>query len=202
MLGGIARPKGTLILLRALPRLVEKAPDVRLVIAGPPPAPLKEPGMKGFAKRLLGVDRYQQKVQQTLKALPENAREAVVFTGVRTDIPEMLAASTCLVFPSVAPHFARPIIEAAAMGLPSVASDLGGPRELVAHEETGLLVPPSDPEALADALIELLTQPEKSRQMGEAAYQRARRFHDARQNAAETIALYTEIFSPGQTDIA
>lgn len=193
MLGGVAEPKGTLTLVRALPALVERVPGVRVVIAGPPPKPLAEPGLKGLAKRLLGVDAYQKAVQHAVAALDATAREALIFTGIRRDVPDILAASDCLVFPSTVPHFARPIVEAAAMGVPSMASDLGGPQELVVHGETGLLVPPGDPAALAAGLADLLTDPARRAAMGEAAYERACRLFDARRNAAATLALYDEV---------
>jgi glycosyltransferase involved in cell wall biosynthesis len=197
MLGGVAEPKGTLVLVHALPRLLRQVPGVRVIVAGPPPRRLNEPGVKELAKRLLRVDAYQQAVVSALERLDPQARQAITFTGIRQDIPAVLAACNCLVFPSVVPHFARPIIEAAAMGKPSVASDLGGPRELVVDGETGLLVPPNDPDALADALADLLGDRDRAREMGEAAFRRAQVMFDANTNAAATIALYDEILGPG-----
>ncbi len=191
MLGGVSPPKGTLTLVRALPLLVKAVPDVRVMIAGPP-LPPESRGWRGIAKRLLGADAYEQAVRQAVKALPQAARAALIFIGVRQDVPRLLAASQVLVFPSTVPHFARPIIEAAAMGVPSVASDLGGPRELIQHGETGLLVPPHDVEALAEALTDLLRDSAWAHALGEAAYQRARRLFDAQTNAAATMALYDE----------
>ncbi|HLV45205.1 MAG TPA: glycosyltransferase family 4 protein, partial [Aggregatilineales bacterium] len=175
MLGGVAAPKGTLTLVRALPDLVQAVPGVRVIVAGPPPRPLDEPGIKRLAKRLLRVDAYQKATQAAVAALAPDVREALIFTGIRRDVPALLAATDCLVFPSSVAHFARPIIEAAAMGVPAVASDLGGPRELVVEGETGLLVPHGDPAALAEALAALLADPARAAAMGEAAYQRARR---------------------------
>lgn len=195
MLGGVAEPKGTLTLVRALPHLVRVMPGVRVIIAGPPPKRLSEPGVKGYMKRVLGVDAYQKAVQDAVSTLGEPARRALIFTGIRRDVPDILAASDCLVFPSTVPHFARPVIEAAAMGVPSVASDLGGPRELIVDGETGLLVPPQDPAALAAGIAEILDDRERAARMGLAAYRRARRMFDAQQNAAATIALYDEIFN-------
>jgi glycosyltransferase involved in cell wall biosynthesis len=193
MLGGVTEPKGTLTLVRALPELVEAVPGVWVVIAGPEPKPLREAGIKGLAKRLLGVDAYQKAVQQAVAGLDDSVRRSILFTGIRRDIPDILAASTCLVFPSAVPHFARPIIEAAAMGIPSVASDLGGPRELIVHGETGLLVPPNDPAALAEALANVIDDRQYAHRLGEAAYQRARKLFDADQNAAATVAIYDKI---------
>lgn len=197
MLGGVSKPKGTLTLIRALPDLVRLHPAVRLVIAGPAPRRLNEGGFKGMAKRLLRVDAYQQAVRQAIEELDPVVRSALIFTGIRTDVPDMLAASQCLVFPSSVPHFARPVIEAAAMAVPAVASDLGGPRELIEDGETGWLVSPGDPAALAAAIGIFLDDPESARRMGEAAYRQARERFDAERNGAATIALYDEILGTG-----
>lgn len=193
MLGGVAKPKGTLTLIRALPALVDALPGLRVVIAGPPPRPLRGGGVKGIAKRVLRADAYQRAVQAAIDALNAPARDALLFTGVRRDIPTLLAASACLIFPSSVPHFARPVIEAAAMGVPAVASDLGGPQELIVDGETGLLAPPNDPAALAEAVAGLLRDPQRAATMGEAAYRRARRLFDAQANAAATFAVYDEL---------
>lgn len=195
MLGGVSKPKGTLTLIRALPAILDVLPDARILVAGPGLPLHNEPGLKAVIRRLSGADAYLRAVRQAVADLSEQARKALIFTGIRQDIPDILAASMCLVFPSSVPHFARPVIEAAAMGIPSIASDLGGPRELIVDGQTGRLVPPDDPAALAGALIELLKDRAKAREMGEAAYRRARELFDASRNAARTIALYDELVS-------
>jgi glycosyltransferase involved in cell wall biosynthesis len=79
------------------------------------------------------------------------------------------------------------------MAKPVIASRLGGPLELVEEGRTGLLVPPNDPAALADALIALLKDPQRMMQMGEAGYQQALEKFDAVKNAQRTFAVYEEI---------
>jgi glycosyltransferase involved in cell wall biosynthesis len=199
MLGGVARPKGTLTLIRAAPLVRQAIPDTVTLIAGPPlrtrglsPLP---PGQlaKEVGKLVLGADAYNNQVWRAWQRLGEADRAAVLFTGMRRDVPALLAASDLLVFPASVPHFARPVIEAAAMGKPAVASDLGGPDELIVHGETGLLCPPGDPRALAGAISGLLADPDRAQAMGEAAYQRARRLFDADTNAAATAAVYDEL---------
>jgi len=187
MLGGVAAPKGTEILVRALPRILERHPNVYVLIAGP--APLGSQG--GLIKKLLRVDAYQEQVLNTLSSI--HGSDHLIFTGVRSDIPRLLAASEMLVFPSIVPHFARPVIEAAAMAKPAVASNLGGPAELIIDGETGLLVQPNQPDALADAITRLLDDPELAATMGEAGYLRAMRLFNAERNAAETLAIYEEL---------
>jgi glycosyltransferase involved in cell wall biosynthesis len=193
MLGGVAEPKGTIVLVRALPALVAAVPGVRVIVAGPPPHSFDGMGLKSLAKRLLRTNAYDEAILNALSTIDPAARSAIRFVGIRQDVPHLLAAGDCLVFPSIVPHFARPIIEAAAMGKPAVASDLGGPRELIRHGETGLLVPSGNPKLLAEALASMLNDPQRRHLMGEAAYQRAGRLFEARTNAAATVAVYEEL---------
>jgi glycosyltransferase involved in cell wall biosynthesis len=193
MLGGVAQPKGTLVLIKALPLLLAELPEARVIVAGPPLREAESSSLKRLAKQILGVDHYSQQIRHTLESFRPEVRAALIFTGIRQDIPQLIAASDCVVFPSVVPHFARPLVEAAAMAKPGVASDLGGPRELILPGETGLLVPPDEPAALAAALAEVLSDPVAARRMGESAYRRARELFDARKNAAATITVYDEI---------
>ena len=116
--------------------------------------------------------------------------------GPRLDVPDLLAGSDLLVFPSIIPHFARPVIEAAAMAKPVVASDLGGVRELVVHGETGLLIPPGNPDALASAVIELLANPARRKKMGGRARALAREKFNADKNAVETFMVYERMARP------
>ena len=115
------------------------------------------------------------------------------FLGVRRDVPQLIAATDIIVFPSTVPHFARPVIEASAMAKPVIASDIGGPRELVVPDETGLLIPPDNPEKLATAIVSLLDDPEMMTQMGEKGYQRATNKFDSKVNSERTYAVYDEL---------
>lgn len=79
------------------------------------------------------------------------------------------------------------------MAKPVVASNLGGPQELVRHGETGFLVLPNDPDALAKAVVTILTDPTLAQQMGEAGYEQAKSRFDAKVNVAQTLAVYKEL---------
>jgi glycosyltransferase involved in cell wall biosynthesis len=161
-------------------------PDVHIVVAGSVPEL-----NGGWRSNLSRIQSYRRRIDRFVTAHDLTAR--VHFVGVRDDVPQLLAASDLLAFPSVVPHFARPIIEAGAMAKPVVASELAGPDELVVHSETGLLVPAGDPSALADAILRVLSDSGLSRAMAEAGYERARALYNAEINAAETIALYDEL---------
>jgi glycosyltransferase involved in cell wall biosynthesis len=81
------------------------------------------------------------------------------------------------------------------MGKPVVASNIGGPRELVIDGVTGKLCPPADIDAFAEAIIEILTSDETSKRTGEAGYKFARDNFDADKNAGETFLLYEELLN-------
>jgi len=191
MLGGVAYPKGTLTFVNALPLVRKAVPNTKFLVVGPPPAIGDSSRLKSLIKFALRADAYDR---QVMKAASESiAAGHIRFTGIRSDIPHVLAAADILAFPSVVPHFARPIIEAGAMAKPVVASALGGPLELVRDGVTGLLVPPADPQALAEAIIAILRDPSKAKAMGEAGYAQAREKFDAATNAQKTFAVYDEI---------
>lgn len=191
MLGGVSRSKGTLTFIGAIPHVLKRLPDTTFLIAGPPLLHRQTGFSETAIRRLLGVDAYDRRVR---KASAEGvATGHLRFIGVRTDIPQVLAATDVLAFPATVPHFGRPLIEAAAMAIPVVASRLGPSSELVADGVTGRLVPPGDENALASAIIDLLSDAEAARRMGEAGYQRARERFDAATNANRTFDVYREI---------
>lgn len=191
MLGGVFYPKGTLVFVKALPLVRKAAPNTIFLVVGPPPAVGDSSRLKSAMKFILRADAYDRRVMAAASEAISGGH--IRFTGIRSDIPQVLAAADVLTFPSVVPHFARPIIEAGAMAKPVVASRLGGPLELVQDGVTGLLVPPSDPAALAGAIISLLRDPSKASAMGEAGYAQAREKFDAATNARKTFAVYEEI---------
>jgi glycosyltransferase involved in cell wall biosynthesis len=142
---------------------------------------------------MLGIDNYEQTLVSAIRQ--HHLEDVVRFAGVRRDVPEFIAALDVLVFPSTVPHFARPIIEAGAMARPVIGSNLDGVRELIVDGETGLLVPVNDPEALADAILKILNDPERGRAMGEAGYYQARAKFDAERNVLDILAVYDEVVS-------
>ena len=94
-------------------------------------------------------------------------RNKVQFLGMRRDMPELYSAMDILVLPSYREGLGIVLAEAGAMGKPVVATNIRGCKEAVCDGQNGLLVPLGDVQALADAIIELLTDREKARRMGE-----------------------------------
>ena len=120
----------------------------------------------------------------------------VIFTGFRSDVPAVLADLDLFVMPSHAEGLCTAAVEAMAAGLPVIGTAVGGLVEVVADGQTGLLVPPANPEALADAIRRVMTDESSRRRMAAAA--RARAFdHFGVKNMVElTIRVYENALQP------
>ena len=118
----------------------------------------------------------------------------VNWIGPRQDIPAILAATDMFVFPSFYREgIPRVLLEAAAMGLPIVTTDMPGCNDVVEHEVNGLLVPPRDPEALAQAVLRLISDPGMLRRLGHASRLRAVARFDLSLVADQTRAIYRKL---------
>jgi L-malate glycosyltransferase len=135
------------VLLRAAARLSPSHPELSFVIAGDGPRAAE---LRAMSERLGVADRVR-------------------FVGHVDDVPSLLGAAQAFVLPSISEAFPNAVIEAMAAGLPVVASAVGGLLDLVDHGRTGLLVPPSDPEALAGAIAALVADPARAARIGAAA---------------------------------
>jgi glycosyltransferase involved in cell wall biosynthesis len=147
--GRLVEEKGILDLLQAATTVIEAIPNAQLLIVGP------YDEEKPDALRLDVAERY---------GVAANCR----FVGMRDDMPELYALMDVLVLPSYREGFPRAPMEASAMGVPAMATDIRGCREAVVHGENGLLFPVGDADALAQSLIELLQDDERRARMGEA----------------------------------
>ncbi len=122
-----------------------------------------------------GVFPGQEALVDEAKALAASLGlgDRALFSGFRDDIPAVLAAADVFVLPSTSPDpFPTVVLEAMAAGRPVVANAHGGSVEMVVDGETGLLVDPADPEAMAAAIVALLDAPARRHAMGLAGRQR------------------------------
>jgi len=178
----IARFKGHFVLLDAIPRVLARFPNTQFVIVGRSSVPRGyEQTWRGRLRHWLGQEYNPEKKMQRI--VNERGLERVVqFTGWRDDVPSVMAALDVVLFPSlVAEGFGRPLIEAGAAAKPVIASDLGPAREIVDDGVTGLLTPSGDPDRLAQAILDLLSDREKAVLMGKAGFKRVRQhFSEAR----------------------
>jgi glycosyltransferase involved in cell wall biosynthesis len=117
--------------------------------------------------------------------------------GERDDVPELLASADVFALSSRSEGLPLSILEAMAAGLPVVATAVGGIPELVVDGETGLLVPPGDAQALADALRRLLGDPSLRRRFGDAARERAERDFSVERVRRAHVDLYERLLAGG-----
>ena len=119
--------------------------------------------------------------------------DGCVILGRRDDMAECYAASDLFVTASWREGVPRAAMEAAAMGLPIVATDIRGNRQVVADGQTGLLVPLRNPAALAAAVLDLAHDPERRRRFGDAARQRAAVEFDQQRVIDRTLEAYEHL---------
>ncbi len=167
--GGFQEIKGFQVLCRAFADTLRQVPEARLVIIGanvPPPASRLSAIARSYGP-YLGIRSYHDRCQRLLdEFVPPFSR---VVKPIVSNVADYLNLCEFLVFPSVRPHFARPVIEAALSGKPAIASNFGGIREVVSAGDGAVLVPPGDTAALAEAMVHMLRNPETTSRMGERA---------------------------------
>jgi glycosyltransferase involved in cell wall biosynthesis len=123
-------------------------------------------------------------------------RGHIVFAGDRDEMERVYPAFDLFVLPSYREGFPRSAMEAAASGLPVIATDIRGCRQAVAHGQTGFLVPVRDPERLADAIEELVVDPGLRHRMGLAGRRKAEAEFDDRAVVSKTIDAYERVLAP------
>jgi glycosyltransferase involved in cell wall biosynthesis len=120
----------------------------------------------------------------------------VEWWGHRSDMPEVLGGAHVACLPSYREGLPKTLLEAAAVGLPLIATDVPGCREIAVHGDTALLVPPRDAKALADSMLRLAVDADLRRRLGAAARQRVCDNFSTERITGETIALYRELIEP------
>jgi glycosyltransferase involved in cell wall biosynthesis len=168
--GRLVWEKGYRELFAAAEQLRRCSPEVTVVVAGP-----SEPGKAD------GIGPT---------ALAAAKASGVRFLGHRSDVEDLYPACDIYVLASHREGFPRSAMEAAAMGLPIVATDIRGCRQVVDNGATGLLVPPRDAVALAKGIARLAGDSGLRRTMGREAVSKAKRDFDQRRVIAATIAVY------------
>ena len=157
-------------LLRAFARVHKTSADTALVLVGD------------------GALRATLEAQSAALGLGD----AVRFLGDRSDVRQLLQGFDAFVLSSLSEGYSMALLEACASGLPIVATDVGGNREIVADGRNGLMVAPADDAALAEAMASLLREPARAAQMGQAGRDWALREASIATMAARYDALYRD----------
>ena len=119
--------------------------------------------------------------------------DKIIFAGQRRDVPEILHIFDVFVLPSYYEGLPRSIIEAQACGVAVVATNVGGTPEVVINDKTAILVPSKDEKAIAKAVIDLLTNKDKARRMGNAGREWVQKQFDAPVFIKRTEALFEDL---------
>ena len=179
MLGNIKAWKGQDTLIRAMDRVRRSVPDVRCLLVGDTSPADRE---------------YGQSLHALVASL--DLGKQIVFAGFQRNVGDFLMIFDVMVHASVLPEpFGRVILEAMACKKPVIGSRAGAIPEIVEEERTGLTFPPGDSDALAEAIISLISDRVRMRRLGENGYTRlVNEFHIAR-NIEATQALYERMLS-------
>jgi glycosyltransferase involved in cell wall biosynthesis/ribosomal protein S18 acetylase RimI-like enzyme len=175
VVGRLVREKGLTEVIEAARRLRRHRPELRFAVIGP-----DEPDKSGS----LTPDERSR-----------GADSGVRFLGSRGDVVRLYAAMDVYVLASHREGFPRSAMEAAAMGVPVVATDIRGGRQVVDPDVTGVLIPPRDPAALIDAIADLATDPERRRRMGAAGREKAIREFDQQRCIDLTLSTYRRLLT-------
>jgi glycosyltransferase involved in cell wall biosynthesis len=142
----------------------------------------------GLRLSLVGDGAERTKLEQLVREL--NLREAVEFLGERSDIPDLLGKAGFFVSSSLTEGISLTLLEAMAVGLPVLATAVGGNPEIIEEGETGLLVPSESPERLAEGIVRMWTLRNQWRRMGRNGRKRVEENFDVRRMVAKYEAEY------------
>ena len=150
-IGRVVRDKGIDELVEAFSLLHSEHPQTRLILVG---------------RAEDNLDPVSPNTRRTIASHP--AIEAV---GNQSDVRPWLAASDALVFPSYREGFPNVVIEAGALDLPSIVTDINGSREIIVHGQNGIIVPPRNAQALLQAMTQFVQNPQATQAMALKARQ-------------------------------
>jgi len=174
IIGCVARlspEKGHTVLLRAFRKVISRHPQARLAV--------------------IGDGEERERLQHLTADL--NIGHFVRFLGLRVDVPEVLAACDIFTLPSIQEGFPMVILEALAAGKAVVASEVGAIPDVIRHGATGVLVPPGDVDALADALCLLIEEEGARQRLGHRGREFVREAYDFDRTVGRYDNLYQRV---------
>jgi len=179
--GRMVARKGILELADAFERVAREIDSARLIMVG---------GLLASERDRDTLTALEQKV-----AASDVLRDRVVLTGMRKDVPELLAVCDVAVVPSRFEPFGMTMAEAGSMGLPVIAADTQGAREVIVPGSNGTIVPVGDVDALSDAMLTLARAPDLRRAQGEAGRRRVLEHFDEPVIQARIEAVYRRLLA-------
>jgi glycosyltransferase involved in cell wall biosynthesis len=163
--------KGIPYLLDAMPSVLAQFPKARLLIVG-----------DGAQRPTL--ERHSESL---------GLKHAIIFTGFRMDVPNLLREASISVLPSLSEGLSNVLIESMTAGIPVVATQVGGNPEVIRNGVTGFLVPPKSSAELSRAILQLLNEPEMAESMGKVGILHIRQRFSIDRALHETEQLYASL---------
>ena len=178
MVGNIDYWKGQLVLVNAIAIVTKKYQNIKVVLVG---------------KTVSGAEQYEENIKACI--IDHNLEDTIFLAGYRADVPALLNAFDIFVHASVEPEpFGRVILEAMAMKKPIVATELGGPAEIIVDGESGLLVPMDDESAMAGAILKYLANMKKAGEIGFNGWLRLKENFSIQKMVQGVESVYEELF--------
>lgn len=177
----LCESKGQHILIQAARKVINEKPDTAFLLIG------EDLERKG-------------KYKKTLKALAEDLglRKEIIFTDYRSDIRDLMNAFDLFVLPSLIEGLPLVLLEAMAEKKPVIATSVAGNPEVVIDGETGTLIPPQEPDKLAEAILYHLNNHGMSEKMGQMGHERVKRFFPLSMMLDKTMQIYEEVLKESQ----
>lgn len=175
LIGRICPWKGQEVFLRAAARVLDRRPGVRFYVVGAP---------------LFGEDAFESDLRRLASEL--HIADRVEFTGFQRNIPELIAKLDLVVHASIIPEpFGQVIVQGMAARKPVIATEGGGPSEILRDGVTGYLLPRGDPERLADRIVDVLAHPAAAEAVARAGQEHALRSYGTERTTRQVEQFYT-----------
>ena len=186
IVGQLLAWKGQVVFLKAAKQVLDAMPEARAWVIGGIPA---------------GGERYASELRELAATL--GIEDKVIFTGFVRDVPATIGLLDVVIHASLEPEpFGRVIVESMALRRPVIATDAGGPREIIEHGRTGFLLPPGNHELLAEQILTLLNDSKLAATVGEAGYHAVAARFSAKAHAKLVQAAYTGVLDSPRRDPA
>jgi glycosyltransferase involved in cell wall biosynthesis len=177
--------KGQDAAIEALRLLREQGVDAHLLLIG----------SAKFVARSTRFDNKSYVCRLRQLVADAGLEDRVAWLGERDDVPELVRALDVLLLPSHEEPFGRALLEALALEVPALATNVGGPPELIRDGREGYLLAPEEPAAWAQAVRRVVEGPEQGRAMGRAGRLRIAEAFDVKHHVARVLALYERVLA-------
>jgi len=179
IIGRITPLKGHLYFIKAMAKVARVVPSLKIWVVGDAPS---------------SRQAYKEQIHVLTRRL--GLDHCTEFLGTQRNIPEILSNLDLVVLATTTQEaFGRVIIEAQAAGVPVVATEVGGVVDIIENGRTGLMVPPSDPQGMAEAVIKIFKDPLLARNLAEAAYAKVKEKYNVELMVNNTLNVYKDALS-------